>query len=109
MRLDARKGDLNWWVYHAEECRMLKSVVWIDDETNEWFEYCMPLRAVGNEVDGRLQKARKIAIYADRKLVIINPVEDENGKEITINVMAADELSPAAHAIRRIVREAMRG
>lgn len=78
MRLDASKGDYNWWVYHAEECCILRAVVWIDDETAQWWEHVLPLRAVGDEVVGRLQQARKIVFLHERKLAIINPVEDSD-------------------------------
>ena len=82
MRLDARKGDLNWTVYHAEECRVLKQVVWIDDETAQWWEHLEPVRVEGHEIPGRLCRARKILILPEHRLVIINPLEDELQTEI---------------------------
>lgn len=81
MILDARKGDYRtyrgWSVYHAEECRFLRTVVWIDSDTAQWGENLMPLQIVDDEFVIQIHQARKIEIYVDRQLVIINPVPDE--------------------------------
>ena len=81
MILDARKGDYRTWrswrVYHAEECRMLKNVVWVDSDTAQWGESPQLFTVVDGEPVIHIHQARKIEIYVDRQLVIINPVPDE--------------------------------
>jgi hypothetical protein len=83
MRLDAHKGDTFWGVYHAEECRELKCVVWLDDETCEYCCVLFPARCVNGHVVTETFKARKIDIYCDRKFVIINPIEDADDENIS--------------------------
>jgi len=76
MRLDARNGPpaVNYTVWHAEECRTLKMVQWVDDETAQYGQFTG--RVVCEEAEVATVQAHKIAIYPDRKLIIINPVED---------------------------------
>jgi hypothetical protein len=82
VRLDARKGDTYWTVYHAEECRVLKDVVWVDDETHQWGTYgqISATDTFLSLIDGRLptitHQARKIEICTGPRVVIINPIED---------------------------------
>ena len=84
MRLDARKGDFPYFVWHAEECRELIHCVWVDDALCEWFEYCAPyqLNAAGDGVIGSVYKAKKIDIYLGRRVVIVNPIADEEQEYI---------------------------
>lgn len=77
MRLDARKGDIHWSIYHAEECRLLRYVLWIDSDTAQWCDVVQPMKLVDGELVTHTHQARKIAIYEDRRLVIINPIADE--------------------------------
>ena len=75
MRIDARTANYyGWSVYHAEECRFLRNVVWVDSDTAQWGE--APLQLIDEDFI-ETRQAKKIAIYMDRKLVIINPVPDE--------------------------------
>lgn len=77
MRLDARKGDWNWEVYHVEWCCSLRDVQWLDDVTNEY------ARVIAASVYGVLTQvflAKKILIIPTSRLVLINPVSD-SGKD----------------------------
>ena len=65
-----------YYVWHAEECRLLRDVVWVDDEANEY--------AVG-EYHGfafieKVRKAKKIEIRPPR-VIVINPVDDDGSGE----------------------------
>ena len=66
MRLDARKGDgRGWVVWHVERCEVLKRVVWVDDETAEYFQLEFPLRLVSGELAGDVHRAFSLGILAD--------------------------------------------
>jgi hypothetical protein len=81
MRLDAREGDTDWKVYHAERCEMLREVVWVDDEIRQWAEVALPVQvdpATGDSVLLRAFEAKKIEIIPLMRLVVINPIEDVN-------------------------------
>ena len=84
MRLDAQKGDRRWQVYHAEECALLKHVLWIDTDSAQWAEAVEPYRVVDGELLLSVHQARKIDILADQRLVVINPIEDVEREGITI-------------------------
>lgn len=75
MRLDAHKGDTGWYVFHVPTARVVPFVVWVDDET---CEYCTvePL-GPSFSFSFRVNKAKRIAIYVARKLVLIDPVDDD--------------------------------
>lgn len=83
MRLDGRKGDRPWWVYHAERCEMLHDIVWLDDVTNEWAKLIRPICIVNNEAGVTVHRARKIQIIHAMRLCIINPIEDAAEDSIT--------------------------
>lgn len=74
MRLDAYKGDRGN-VWHAEWCRRLERVVWVDDAIPAWGESAG--RVVNGEIEIIEHRARKIIIRpGPLNLVIINPVDD---------------------------------
>lgn len=77
MRLDARDGDTNWNVFHVEECYQLQRVVWVDDTSAQWGAY---EGRIGVEPHIVTHQARRIEIYPDRKLVLINPVADSESE-----------------------------
>lgn len=80
MRLDANKGNCrNWVVYHAEECRVLHQVIWVDDETAQW---CEAFGVTNGELMTRINQATKIAIMVERRTVIINPIEEADEESI---------------------------
>lgn len=81
MRLDGRRGDHGWFVWHVERCAPVRRVVWIDDETCEWTEYSFPYVVANREPSTTLHKAKRIWIIPPRKLALINPLDDETGME----------------------------
>lgn len=77
MRLDANKGDTDWNVWHAEELRELRFVLWIDDEAKQWAQAAQPLRPEGDSLAVNVFSAKRISILPARRLVIVNPIEDD--------------------------------
>lgn len=65
-----------WTVYHAERCAVLYDVVWVDTETKQWAEIEKPLRVVNNEFITQTHQAKRIDIYPESALIIINQLED---------------------------------
>lgn len=79
MKLDARNGKYDGWtVYHVRRCVVLRGVVWVNDDARQWFQYEMPLRLVDGEPYGAIHDAERIVIDPARRLVLIDPVEDED-------------------------------
>lgn len=76
MRLDARKGDFPWNVWHVERGEPIKQCVWADDESNEWGEYTGRIDTILWEAIIDTHQARKIVICPDVRVVLINPIED---------------------------------
>lgn len=77
MIIDARQGELGWYVWHAELCQRLNYIVWVNDQTNEYCQLIFPFvmdreKAFGKTVT---KKAKKIEIIFERKTIIINPLE----------------------------------
>lgn len=79
MILDARKGDINYHCYDAKACRMVKDVVWVDDETAQWGRY-LGLVIAGQFSIGTVQEER-ITIHKEHRLVIFNEVDDSENTE----------------------------
>lgn len=78
MILDARRGD-RADVYDAKTCRMVKNVVWLNDETAQWGRYVLP--PLGRELEIEVVQEDRIAIYPSRALVIFNEVDDSEPAE----------------------------
>lgn len=93
MILDARTMPEAIWycVYDAKLCRKRTDVVWVDDETNLYGVEVSPAHGVWIVVTHR---SKKIAIYTDRKLVIINAIEDSE-PDGAIEERKQRELKPA--------------
>lgn len=91
MRLDARRGDGPYSVWHAEEMRYLKHVVWLDDDLHAWGEYVWPPVREGDHLMVRAMLAKRILIMPDRRLIVINPLEDDEFVETLQQVSVASE------------------
>lgn len=77
MRLDAREHSCRGWlVWHAEQCRELKHVVWVDDESARYGQHVIPLRVIGGEILIEPHQAKRIDIIQGSRLIVINQVED---------------------------------
>lgn len=88
MRIDAYAPGNNcgWLVWHAEQCRQIPDVVWVDDQTSEWCQYVRPWRTVGGAIARTIHKARRILILPERKTIIINPVADDTDQGRAVDV-----------------------
>ena len=82
MRLDARCGDHDWFVWECELMAQPKNVVWVDSATARYGVHPTPLR-IGPDhmlVIETIQ-AKRITILFESKLVLINPIpEEQTGK-----------------------------
>lgn len=97
MRLDARKGDVGWQVWHAELCCPVDNVIWIDSDSAEYEQYIFPYieslanaldrAVVGNGPQTRIIKAKRIVIYPERRFVVVNPIEVNDTERVKETVM----------------------
>ena len=72
-----------WQVWHCEEASLLPHVVVVDDEMRLWVEYVFPFKVVPgtNELEVKVCKAKEIQILVEQRLVLINPLDDEQMRE----------------------------
>jgi hypothetical protein len=80
MRLDGRKGDRGWYVWHCEELKEINMVVWVDDNISEYATY----QDVKNPEDIGIHKAKKIEIIIPSKTIFINPISDNEIDNISL-------------------------
>lgn len=73
MILDARIHliAIHYKVWHAELCRVLTNVVWVDDFTNTY-----GVVSGSPYAPTTVEQAKKIVIIPEMLLVIINPIDD---------------------------------
>ena len=95
MRLQAGTdlGRLIWCVWHAEWCKVLHQVLWVDDETRQWSQVHTPLTVVGDGFASTVHQAKKIIIDVDHLMVTINPLEDVDA----IDLAVSEEVTCGAH------------
>ena len=105
MRLDADKGDRDYTVFHVPTCRVLKYVVWVDDESARWCEIVVKGWAARAEF-----QAKRIHILLAQRLVLIDPVDppgEEDEMELAgavdggCGVGATVEAGPSAQGLSR--------
>lgn len=94
MKLDARRGDIGWYVWHVKECRKVERCVFVDDEAATWGEYpgrfqMMVHAALHGELPVVEHQATAIRIIFAKRLVLIDPIED------------GDEGTDSTEALRR--------
>lgn len=77
MILDARKGDKGYRCYDAKACRVVRDVVWVDDETAQWGQWAT--RDYQREIE--VNQEESISIYKDLKLVVFNQVDDREKED----------------------------
>ena len=83
MRIDYTHSLCPLTTYHAEECRVLKYVRWVDPVTAKYEEVAWPLSVENGQIQGRVTQAKTIVVLPGQRLVIINPVEDETERALT--------------------------
>lgn len=80
MRLDARAGDMGWFVFDVKRLRAVPEAVWVDDQSARWGAYAFPSLSISLV---ELQEER-IRIYPEKRLVMFNEVDDENDAHSSI-------------------------
>lgn len=95
MRIDGRNllYRESWTVWHAEQCKTLKNVLWADDVLNQWCQFHEPLQIVAGEIAASIHQAKKINILVASQLIIINPIEDNNCTDVN----CSKELTHGTH------------
>ena len=95
MRLDANtsQGRMKWCVWHAEWCRRLHLVVWVDDVTMQWAQVPQPFLVKNGDVPYKVHQAKKIIIDVSNLLVTINPIEGVQEDSLTVS----EEVTCGAH------------
>jgi hypothetical protein len=96
MRIDARQAGFvgAWLVWHAEQCRELKHVVWVDDESACYGQYVHPFILPGPMIE--THQAKRIVINSSSRVVIINPVEDADESDL-IECIPASVIASGQH------------
>ncbi len=83
MRIDARKGDQGWDVFDVPACRRVERCVWVDDVLAQYGAWpnaeaivSAALFSFFGPQEPPVTQAKRIVLHADRRLVLIDPVED---------------------------------
>lgn len=100
MRLDARKGDVGWHVFHVPRAQVVPDVLWVSDETHRWAQYrrtangqLIVVSSFGSSLDYEVHQAKLIRIIPSKKLVLIDPIDDP-GAEDDLNELELLEIDP---------------
>ncbi len=67
-------------VFHVPACRRLKNVYWADTETAQ---YAVWNASYTHQADVTVKQAKKIVAYDDKKLILIDPIEDDGNDTVT--------------------------
>jgi hypothetical protein len=86
MRLDGRNGDHPWYVWDCRRACEVKNVVWVDDATAQYAVYVMPFVVVCGEVLFEERQAERISIITTSRLILIDPVADDESDLIEVAV-----------------------
>ena len=68
----------NWTVFHVPTCSVVHNVVWVDDSSHKFSVSCGAMWCVGHD-----EQAKKIVIFASRRLVMIDPLDDIGDEDET--------------------------
>jgi hypothetical protein len=86
-------GQMKWFIWHAEWCRRLHLVLWVDDVTMQWEQVPEPIVVVGGNVRSNVHQAKKIVIDLHNLMVTINPIEGVQEDSLTLS----EEVTCGAH------------
>lgn len=102
MRLDARSGDTNWFIFHVPTAKELTPCIMVDDDTctYELVDRAAPITS-WFEFPTRTYKAKKIKIIPPKRLVLIDPVEDDDAEPREV----AEEMQPGTPQFEAWVSE----
>lgn len=92
MLLHASRNTIGWHVLHVPTCKMLKNVVWVNDETAQWAE--LTGNARGHYWEEVTHQAKKIVILPQRRLILIDPVDDADDQDTVTTEKELDHVGP---------------
>jgi hypothetical protein len=81
--LKSEPGGPFYFVWHAAWCESPRYVVWVDDETAQWCQHLQPLQVSSGEIAKVIHQARRIDIFTERRLVIIDSVEGSEAESLS--------------------------
>lgn len=89
MRIQAGDGTGPWLVWHVPTCTEVRYCVWVDDSTREYAVHDLAAwpRPCGT-IPLRIERANRIEIHGDRRVVLIDPVEGDAPGETPADVIA---------------------
>lgn len=89
MRLDARNGDSGWRVFDCRLIREVEYVVWVDDalaQYGAWKDADDHKRGLLSGGEPEVTQCDRIVIITDSRLVLIDPVADEEKDLIEVAI-----------------------
>jgi hypothetical protein len=86
MRLDARNGDKGWSIWDCRRACAIKGCVWVDDSLSEYGVYAQPYKMVGGRLFINEFRADRIAIISESRLILIDPVSEEERDLIEVAI-----------------------
>jgi hypothetical protein len=89
MRLDARKGDKCWLVFDCRRVRRIRHCVWVDDAVSQYGAWeNQSDHALGEAffMDPPVTQCDRISIITTSRLILIDPVADDESDLIEVAV-----------------------
>jgi hypothetical protein len=107
MRIDAREPGFTgrWLVWHAEQCRELRYVAWVDDGSMCYGQYVHPFVLSGGAPVVETRQAKRIVIIPASRVVVINPVDDADEAGL-LECISASVTARDQHARRPVLLDA---
>jgi hypothetical protein len=96
MRLDARKGDTGWFVWDCRRAREVPYCVWVDDaaaQYGHWENEDHHRAAVLAGWPPSVAQVERIAIITTSRLVLIDPVDEEEKDLIEVAISRPMQLT----------------
>lgn len=89
VRLDARKGDTGWQVWDCRRAREVPYCVWVDDtlaQYGSWLDELDHRRGLLSGQEPSVTQCDRIAIVTTSRLVLIDPIDDEEKDLIEVAI-----------------------
>jgi hypothetical protein len=83
-----------WFVWDCELCLQPRHIMWVEDDPPRYEQCVEPLRVQNDRVVTRMVYPRKIAIYPERHVILINPTEDDEPKADEVFVARGVAIAP---------------
>lgn len=78
MILDARKGDVDYFVYDVKRMVRPQNVLWVNDQTAQWAQTITPYVFLQGQLASTVHQEEKITIHLAKKIVLFNEVDDQD-------------------------------